>query len=163
MRFVGGARLPSVTDYGIYGFFGDYRFLSNYHVLDDLIYMSDGFWYYSSEAAYMAGKTLDKRLKETLSTISRDPAECKKFAKSFELRKDWDKVKETVMLEALRAKFKQPDLKEKLLATGVRTLEETNNWGDTYWGAIVDPEGFPGYGYNRLGVLLMIVREELRG
>ena len=74
------------------------------------------------------------------------------------LRRDWESVKEQVMLEALRAKFTQhEDLREILLGTGEALLvEHTTN--DSYWG-----DGGDGSGKNRLGQLLMQVREELRG
>jgi GTP cyclohydrolase II len=71
-------------------------------------------------------------------------------------RGDWPVVKEPIMLEALRAKFRQhPDLGERLLASGDRLLvEHTAN--DRYWG-----DGGDGAGANRLGALLMQVRTEL--
>ena len=74
------------------------------------------------------------------------------------LRRDWESVKEQVMLEALRAKFKQhEELKAILLGTGDAILvEHTAN--DSYWG-----DGGDGSGKNRLGQLLMKVREELLG
>ena len=73
------------------------------------------------------------------------------------LRRDWESVKEKVMLEALRAKFTQHgELKAILLGTGDALLvEHTEN--DSYWG-----DGGDGSGKNRLGRLLMQVRDELR-
>ena len=73
------------------------------------------------------------------------------------LRRDWESVKEHVMLEALRAKFTQhEELRATLLGTGDAVLiEHTTN--DSYWG-----DGGDGSGKNRLGQLLMCVREELR-
>lgn len=73
------------------------------------------------------------------------------------LRQDWESVKDQVMLEALRAKFSQhEDLKAILLGTGdAKLVEHTTN--DSYWG-----DGGDGSGKNRLGQLLMQVREELR-
>jgi N-glycosidase YbiA len=73
------------------------------------------------------------------------------------LRKDWESVKDRVMLDALRAKFGQHEgLRKLLLATGEATLvEHTTN--DSYWG-----DGGDGSGLNKLGLLLMNVREELR-
>jgi ribA/ribD-fused uncharacterized protein len=73
------------------------------------------------------------------------------------LRRDWESVKERVMLDALRAKFTQhEELKETLLGTDDAVLvEHTAN--DNYWG-----DGGDGSGKNRLGRLLMLVREELR-
>ena len=72
------------------------------------------------------------------------------------LRRDWEKVKERVMLDALRAKFTQhEELKAVLLGTGDAVLvEHTAN--DSYWG-----DGGDGSGQNRLGQLLMRVRTEL--
>lgn len=73
------------------------------------------------------------------------------------LRRDWEAVKDNVMLIALRAKFTQhEDLRALLLATGdARLVEHTGN--DSYWG-----DGGDGSGKNRLGLLLMKVRDELR-
>ena len=61
------------------------------------------------------------------------------------------------MYEICKAKFTQnEDLKEKLLATGNDILEEGNTWGDRVCGTV------NGVGENRLGKILMRVREELR-
>ena len=77
--------------------------------------------------------------------------------RDFPLRRDWEKVKDNVMLEALRAKFGQhPDLAEILVGTGDAELVEHTD-RDSYWG-----DGGDGSGRNRLGVLLMQVRDELR-
>ena len=72
------------------------------------------------------------------------------------LAKLQEEVKDKVMYEIVLAKFTQnPDLKEKLLATGDEHLEEGNTWGDTIWGTV------DGVGENRLGKILMRVRDEL--
>jgi hypothetical protein len=73
------------------------------------------------------------------------------------LRRDWEAVKEQVMLTALRAKFSQhEELRALLLGTGeARLVEHTDR--DSYWG-----DGGDGSGKNRLGALLMQVRAELR-
>jgi ribA/ribD-fused uncharacterized protein len=73
------------------------------------------------------------------------------------LRKDWESAKETIMREALRAKFTQhPTLRSLLLSTGDETIvEHTEN--DNYWG-----DGGDGTGKNRLGILLMELRKALR-
>jgi ribA/ribD-fused uncharacterized protein len=74
------------------------------------------------------------------------------------LRRDWEAVKDDVMLNALRAKFRQhPDLRAQLVATGDRLLVE-HTLNDAYWA-----DGGDGSGRNRLGELLMQVRAELRG
>lgn len=73
------------------------------------------------------------------------------------LRRDWEGVKEQVMLDAVRAKFTQhEELTAVLLGTGdAKLVEHTTN--DSYWG-----DGGDGSGKNRLGHILMRVREELR-
>jgi N-glycosidase YbiA len=73
------------------------------------------------------------------------------------LRKDWEAVKDSIMHEAVLAKFTQhAELRELLLGTGnAGIVEHTNN--DRYWG-----DGGDGRGQNKLGQILMRVREELR-
>ena len=71
-------------------------------------------------------------------------------------RRDWESVKEIVMLEALQAKFEQnKDLAALLKSTGTAQLRERASW-DSYWGT-----GRNGLGKNRMGELLMIVRQGL--
>ena len=64
---------------------------------------------------------------------------------------------DAIMRKALVAKFTQhDDLRAILLGTGdAQLVEHTTN--DSYWG-----DGGDGSGKNRLGQLLMSVREELR-
>jgi ribA/ribD-fused uncharacterized protein len=73
------------------------------------------------------------------------------------LRPDWERVKDAIMREAVLTKFTQhADLRAILLGTGDALLvEHTSN--DSYWG-----DGGDGSGRNRLGQILMSVREELR-
>jgi predicted NAD-dependent protein-ADP-ribosyltransferase YbiA (DUF1768 family) len=61
------------------------------------------------------------------------------------------------MADLVRQKFQQPQLCAALLATGDEYLEETNWWKDTFWGVC------NGEGLNKLGNILMMVREELKG
>jgi len=57
----------------------------------------------------------------------------------------------------LRAKFTQnPKILEKLLGTGKSLIVE-HTVNDSYWG-----DGGDGSGKNRLGLILMELREELR-
>lgn len=78
-------------------------------------------------------------------------------ARSRPLRRDWEQVKEDIMRQALEAKFTQhPALRSLLLSTGeAKLIEHTRN--DRYWG-----DGGDGTGKNRLGHLLMELREKLR-
>jgi len=74
--------------------------------------------------------------------------------------KGWSKNKVNIMYEILKIKFSDLELKEKLLATGNAKLIEaskTNSKTDLFWG-----EGKSGKGQNKLGELLMKVREGLK-
>jgi len=74
------------------------------------------------------------------------------------VRNDWQDIKESIMKKALFAKFTQHQkLTELLLATGDRGLIENSPY-DNYWGN----GGSGGSGQNRLGILLMELRTELR-
>ncbi len=73
------------------------------------------------------------------------------------LRPDWPDVRLAVMRQALLAKFSQHRrLREQLLATGSALLVERTR-RDAYWG-----DGGDGSGQNRLGRLLMQVRDQLK-
>lgn len=73
------------------------------------------------------------------------------------IRSDWNTVKDEIMKLALLNKFEQhSDLGQKLIDTGEKKLvEHTSN--DSYWG-----DGGDGKGKNRLGELLMEVREFMK-
>lgn len=77
--------------------------------------------------------------------------------RSQKLRPDWEKVKDDIMYQAVKAKFSQhEDIKAILLATGeAELIEHTTN--DHYWA-----DGGDGKGKNMLGIILMRVRAELR-
>lgn len=136
----------------INNFDGEYAFLSNFYECQVIF---DGIVYQSSEAAFQAQKTLDLSERKRIATLT--PGQSKKAGRKVVLRSDWESVKTKVMYEICKAKFMQnPDLKEKLLETGAEHLEEGNTWGDTFWGTM------NGFGKNRLGCILMQIREELR-
>ena len=76
--------------------------------------------------------------------------------RKYRLRSGWEAMKESIMFNALHAKFTQnSSLNELLLSTGEAVLVN-NAWKDSYWGT-----GLPGR-RNRLGVLLMRLRANLR-
>jgi ribA/ribD-fused uncharacterized protein len=87
------------------------------------------------------------------------PALSKKLGgdRSQPLRKDWRRVKDDIMFDAVLAKYTQhSDLQRLLLQTGDAVLvEHTEN--DPYWGDAGD-----GTGKNTLGITLMQVRAVLR-
>ena len=85
----------------------------------------------------------------------RTAADAKYFGRRVNLREAWEQIKDAVMLECLRSKFSNKELKEKLLSTQSRMLVEGNTHGDKFWGTV------NGEGKNMLGKLLMQVRKEL--
>jgi ribA/ribD-fused uncharacterized protein len=90
---------------------------------------------------------------------SKSPANAKKMGRTrkYRLRKDWEQVKDGIMREAVLAKFTQhEDIRAILLATGDAVLVEHTR-SDDYWG-----DGGDGHGKNKLGKILMSVRQELR-
>jgi ribA/ribD-fused uncharacterized protein len=147
-----GGRHSTVNEVGVYGFFGDYRFLSNFEICQ---FKLDGLSWSSSESAYMACKVDNWYLKEEISKMT--PNEAKKVGRSIKLIPDWDLLKVYHMTRILFAKFKQNQfLADKLSRTGNLYLEETNDWNDKFWGR----DTF-GDGHNMLGSCLMIVRDNI--
>jgi ribA/ribD-fused uncharacterized protein len=141
-----------MTHSSITGFFGEYRFLSNFHIVS---ITWEGITFPSTEHAYQAAKSLDVQERERIASLA-TPKEARKAGKLVELRPDWDQVKLQVMKEICLLKYQHPDLKDSLLATGDSYLEETNWWGDRYWGVC------KGTGQNHLGKLLMEIRDEIK-
>ena len=133
-------------------FQGAYRWLSNFEPAQVVL---DGDWYNTVEHAYQAAKTLDPNERRMVA-MAGTPNEAKKAGRLVGIRNDWEDVKDSVMLDLLRQKFHIPHLRAMLLNTEEQHLIEGNWWGDTYWGVC------RGNGRNRLGELLMKVRDELR-
>lgn len=129
-------------------FTGEYRFLSNFYPCKVVF---DSITYDSVEHAYQAPKTLDLARRELIRDAS-TPGVAKRLGSKVKLRDDWEVVKCRIMYDLLKQKFRDPELRRKLLATGAHKLVEGNTWGDTYWGKC------NGVGKNYLGKLLMYIR-----
>ena len=128
------------------------EFLSNFYRYHAL---------HTVEHRYQAAKTLsftDRKLVFSQKT----PGEAKRLGRLVHLRPDWDSVKDDVMLLLLRRKFSYPVMRQKLLATGDAFLIEGNKWHDTYWGICRCGRVKCKDSQNKLGVMLMQVRKELR-
>jgi ribA/ribD-fused uncharacterized protein len=170
-----GIEIARVDETGVYGFFGEYRYLSNFHVCNVVV---DGKLFPSSEHAFMYGKLTDKAKEERFHRLEKcvdsDPIpvdmttwydevilmsckDVKAWGRTVDLRPDWNDIKIKVMEEALLSKFTlNEDIKQKLKDTGDLYLEETNWWKDTFWGVC------DGVGENNLGKCLMRVRNDLK-
>lgn len=137
--------------FNIFGFFGKYKFLSNYH---QEAFVVDDRWYNTSEAAYMACKTVKASEKAALSMTITGP-EAKKIGRLVTLRPDWNNIKYACMYKVLQEKFWQSSsLCNKLLLTKGKYLEESNWYEDDYWGKCTSN------GQNNLGKILMSIRDE---
>jgi ribA/ribD-fused uncharacterized protein len=110
------------------------------------------------EHYFQAQKSSEPEYQEAIRN-AKSPAKAKGMGRSrkFKLRRDWEQVKEAIMREAVLAKFSQhSDTRAVLLATENATIVE-NSPTDDYWG-----DGGDGHGKNKLGKILMSVREALR-
>ncbi len=135
----------------ILGFFGNYRFLSNFWPAN-VEYA--GVIYKTVEHAFQAAKTLDP-VERGIIGAKETPGAAKKAGKFITLRSDWEEVKLNIMFDLVTAKFAEEPLRSELLSTGNAELVEDNNWGDTFWGSC------DGVGQNHLGRILMKVRDNL--
>lgn len=131
-----------------------YAFLSASHSAD---FEWDGRIYHCIEAAFQSAKSLDPYDRRRISELKGVAA--KREGKELKLRRDWDLIKDDVMEEIVLEKFIQhPKLRKKLIDTGDLELVNGNRLQETYWGV----DEATGAGENKLGKILMKVRELLR-
>lgn len=140
----------------IKGFKEEWSFLSNFAAVK-LQY--DGIVYPSSEHLYQAMKFNNQEVRFEISQLptagaakraGRDP----KYTEY--LLAEWDDIRYNVMYDICLLKFSTAKFKKLLLETGDRYIEETNVWGDTYWGVC------KGVGENNLGKILMSIRDLIK-
>ena len=146
------SRHPTVSEVGIFGFFDEFRWLSNFHLCQIEF---EGLIYPSTENAYQAAKTYSQSTRLQLSKCT--PGQSKKLAHGIPLeRENWDEIRVGIMMLLQVKKYSQPDLRDKLLMTDGYYLEETNNWGDKFWGVVNND------GKNMLGHCIMLCREHIK-
>jgi ribA/ribD-fused uncharacterized protein len=138
-------------------FDGKYAFLSNFYeskiVHADMIFPT-------VEHAFQAAKSLSEEEQAAIS-IAKTPGIAKRLGRKVLLRPDWEEVKERIMYECVKEKFKEPVLREKLLNTYPAELIEGNTWHDNYWGNCSCEKCKNIEGKNNLGKILMKVRNEI--
>ena len=135
-----------------------YRFLSNFYQCD---FEYDGIVYHNAETAFQAQKlkTIEERKEFALL---KNPVIAKRKGrgiKDLDVAK-WNKEAPELMLDILRKKFSNPELREKLLSTNDAILEEGNKWHDNHWGACICEKCVNKNKENLLGKILMQIREE---
>lgn len=117
-----------------------------------------GAWWPTTEHYFQAQKFAGTPHEEAIR-LAKTPKQAAEMGRDRNrpLRMDWEQVKDEVMREAVRQKFRtHPEIQQTLLDTGEELLVE-NAPSDYYWGI-----GADGSGKNRLGQILMEVRAELR-
>ena len=133
----------------------EYGWLSNF---SEHGFTLNGVLWPSVEHFYQAQKYAGTEAEERICHAA-SPLQARKAGQDRSLvpRPDWDAVKEQVMLDAVSAKFEQNrELRELLLATDNQELIHTSA-SDMFWGRNND-----GHGENRLGAIIMNVRQALR-
>ena len=138
-------------------FKGKNFFLSNFFMI--------GSW--SVEHEFQASKTTNMTLQKLILYCEK-PSIAKELGNAVRLRKDWNQIKDKIMEEALIKKFTTKatlarlPLKQMLLDTGDAILIEGNKWHDNYWGDCLCLRCKQIDAINRLGQLLMKVRNMLK-
>lgn len=131
-----------------------FGFLNNFKKSRMFIY---GRWWNNVEAPYQANKCV---LQSDFHAIwkCKTPREARDLGQLVKKLPVWDEIKDNIMYQCVFAKFTQNhELLQQLLDTEHVTLIEDSPI-DSYWG-----RGPEGNGQNKLGLILMKVREELRG
>lgn len=118
----------------------------------------DGKSWMTSEHYFQAQKFHGTKYEEIIRLLD-NPMQAARMGRNRDLplRDDWEQIKDEVMKKAVYAKFSQNnEIKDILLSTTNNNLIE-NTSDDYYWGC-----GTKGTGKNKLGIILMQVREELQ-
>lgn len=149
----------------ILGFFGEYRFLSNFH-LHPVRWRE---WEFpSNENAYQFAKVREEDRELWVDKfLSATPSQAKGLGREVNIRPGWDDLRVEIMLEINMSKYLDPALRRRLFMTDGAYLEETNWWGDQFWGChrgsremVLQGIGLlPATGTNALGKILMVIRQ----
>jgi ribA/ribD-fused uncharacterized protein len=133
-------------------FQNEYRWLSNFWPCK--VYFK-GVEYPSVEHAYQAAKFPTNEERQKFVGIT--AAQAKRLGKSVPPLSE--PVKLQIMEDLVNQKFmNDPELKQKLLATGDEEIQEGNWWGDKFFGVDIKT----GEGQNHLGKIIMETRRKLR-
>lgn len=146
-------------EFAITDFSGDYAFLNNGFDQDDNPIHIFGWDFRTAEGAFQSQKCPE----QAASFMNCTSREAKRMGAKVPLRKDWDSVRDIVMYEVLQAKFAQSaDLAQMLLGTGGAKIEPHNTRHDNHWGSCQCAECAEKEKENRLGAILMRIRETLK-
>lgn len=115
--------------------------------------------YPSAEHAFQAAKCIYDDDRDKIRK-AKSPSIAKKIGRSIKIVDNWENKKRTVMFEILEIKFRNSDLRQSLIQTGIQEIVEHNNWHDVYWG-VCDCQRHKSRGKNMLGILLEEIRANI--
>ena len=117
----------------------------------------DGKIWPTSEHYFQAQKFVGTSHEEEIRIVE-SPMKAAKMGRDRKrpLRSDWENVKDEIMRQAVDAKFCQHGVLRGLLMSTENALLIEHTTNDSYWG-----DGGDGTGKNRLGEILMEVRQRL--
>lgn len=141
-------------------FDGKYAFLSNFYS-SPIAPFDDGIVYPTVEHAFQAYKTTDINKRKEIAAQP-TPGKAKRLGRHVKMRDDWREIRIDIMYIALKEKFRDLELRTKLLATENAELVEGNTWSDNFWGDCHCPKCRDIKGENNLGKLLMKIREDYK-
>lgn len=138
----------------VMGFFKDHRPLSNFH---EEPFSYAGLIWPAAENAYQASKFTPEHWGQFLRLKPNEARTEGRRANGPWSSVEWNSRRYNAMLGILAEKFAQcPKAQACLLSTEHQHLEECNWWHDVYWGTC------GGLGQNRLGEILMLIRESIQ-
>lgn len=138
----------------IKGFTKDYHFLSNYY---NHTIKFDGLFYRNNIACFIAQMFEPNDTKKLFSKML--PGQAIRMAEMMRnpREKEWNDIKEDLMYKICYAKFSYATkLRDQLIDTGDAELINETKWDNKFWGTT------NGIGENKLGKILMRIREELK-
>jgi len=148
--------------YGVFSNFAPYGFYEN-----NIFWKTSEHWFQAQKYAYPDNSKHEQYYRIAKAETPKSAAALGR-SRRYEIRSDWDlelatihntkvKLKEKIMYQALIQKFTSyPMLQHILLSTKDQEIIEDSHV-DSYWGC-----GKDGQGLNRLGVLLMMLREDIK-
>lgn len=136
-------------------FKNEYAFLDNCYPVS-ITYK--GLTYTCVQSAFEASKETSKVARILYTTMDGYTA---MYYPTNRIYSNWEHKQDDIMYELLIIKFNNEELKQKLINTKDSCIEYINSWHENYWG-ICDCENCSIKNYNKLGIMLMKIRENLQ-
>lgn len=148
LRAFSAEDFPDIID----RFNGAFEYLSNRYTCK---FNWEGLSYSNAEAAFQSSKCRDTHTRRFFSTVSANKAA--KRGKELVPPEGWEEKQTEIMTSILIAKFSQnPELYNRLVATGNSLLINGNQNRETFWGVDL----YSWTGENNLGKILMKIRNQ---